>query len=170
VRDVTAGPVVISGNGGGRWTAFSNVTSPLAIKGTSQPLSIYATNPERAIDPEWGIYDSENIQLYYVKTEAGTDGYSIMTSLRITNSRNISIFGSTGNVQLNGSGGKGMIEVINSEDVIVTHAHPFKKGEDWNVFKEVHDGKTTNIPSATRLATFKRGAPVIDKPHLQVTK
>ena len=165
VRDVDAGTTYITGNGGGRWTAFFNVHYQLFIHGTDQALSMYATNPERAKDPEWEIKNAKNVTLYYVKTEAGTDGYIVMTSLRIIDSKNISVFGSTGNVLLDGSNGKGMIEVINCEDIIVTHANPFKQGPDWFTFKEIYKVKQIGIPSSMKLATYKRGEPVIGTPH-----
>jgi polygalacturonase len=157
VRDVSAGEVLITGNGGGRWPAFMNVGSQLLIKDTHEPLYMYATNPERAKDPEWAIEGSSNIKLFYVKTEAGTDGHSIMTSLRIKDSHNIMVFGSTGNVQLNGSDGMAMIEVEDCEDILITHANPFKSGPDWFVFKENYKGKEYTIRSDVKLALYKRG-------------
>jgi hypothetical protein len=156
VRSVNSRNVIINENGGGRWFALSNVGSQLKIEGTTQDLAMYATNPERASDPQYEIMNAENIRLFYVKTEAGTDGHSYMTSLRIRNSGNISVYGSTGNVQLNESGGLGMIEVINSDDVKVVHANPFKTGTNWFTLKEIYAKNVTGIIPGTKLAMYRR--------------
>jgi hypothetical protein len=168
VRDVTAGNVVITGNGGGRWYAFMNVGSQLLVDRTTQALRMYATNPERSKDPQWEIRNAENVQLYYVKTEAGTDGHSVMRSLLITDSKNISAYGSTGNVDLKNSGGMSMIEVANSNDVLITHVQPFRGGEGWYSFRERKDNAEVTIDPAMKLALFKRGRTVIDVPHLEL--
>jgi hypothetical protein len=166
VRDVTAGNVVISGNGGGKWYAFMNVGNQLLIDGTSQALRMYATNPERSKDPQWEIRGSEDVKLFYVKTEAGTDGHTVMRSLLVKDSRNISAFGSTGNVDLKNSNGMSMIEVKNSNDILITHVQPFRGGEGWYSFKETKDSAEITINPAMKIALFRRGRTLIEEAHL----
>jgi hypothetical protein len=156
VRDVNAGVVFINGNGGGRWYALMNVVNQLSIVGTKQNLMFYGANPERAIDPQWKIENAENVHIYWMKTEAGTDNYPPMTSMRIINSKNIEIFGSAGNVTLEKSPGMGVIEVIDSKNITICHVNMFKMGKEWHEIKETNGGIVTSVPSTQKLALYKR--------------
>lgn len=164
VRSISLGNINISGNGGGRWYAPFNVGSRTTIIGTTQPLAIYGFNPERAADPQTEIKDAENVRLYFVKTEAGVGGQGNSgghnSTIRITNSKNIAVFSCLGNVTL--SEDKGMIEVINSTDILATHVRGFQTGPDWYEIKETYNGITTGVRSGTTLSTFKRGAITVD--------
>jgi hypothetical protein len=160
VRSVSMGRIDISENGGGRWYAPFNVGSRTTVIGTTEPLAIYGFNPERAAEPQVEITDARNVRLYFVKTEAGVGGQghsgSHNTPVRITNSENIALFSCLGNVTL--SEDKALVEVINSNNVIVTHVRGFKSGAGWYEIKETIDGVTTGIRAGTTLATYKRGS------------
>jgi hypothetical protein len=156
VRCINTRNVIIKENGGGRWFAMSNVGSQLLIDGTSNYLAMYQSNPERASDPQYEIRNSENIKMFYVKTEAGTDGYQAMTTLRIINSRDIDVYSSTGNVQLDESDRMGMLEVINSNDIKIVHVNPFQQGTKWYILKETQNDSIFTLGPENKLAVFKR--------------
>jgi hypothetical protein len=160
VRSVSPGTININNDGGGKWYAIFNVSSQTFINGTRQSLSFYGFNPERAAIPQTEIKNAENVRLFFVKSEAGVGGQGHSgdhsTTIRIIDSRNIAVFGTTGNVTL--SNGLGMIEVINSTDVIATHAKSTKTGTDWYQLKETYAGTDMGVLANTTLATYKRGS------------
>jgi hypothetical protein len=156
VRCINTRNIIINENGGGRWFAMSNVGAQLLIDGTSSYLAMYETNPERAAHPQYEIRNSENIKMFYVKTESGTDGHPVMTTLRIEDSSNIDVYNSTGNVQLNGSDGMGMLEVINSNDIKIVHVNPFHQGTNWYIIKETYNDSINTLGPEYKLAIFKR--------------
>lgn len=163
-RSISPGRITITENGGGKWYAIFNVGSQTQINGTSQPLSIYGFNPERAADPQAEIRDAKNVRLYTVKTESGVSGRgnsgSHSTSVRIINSSNIGVFTCTGNVTL--SNNMALVEVINSSDVIVTHVESTKTPTDWSSLKEIVPGNEEIPTVKASLGTFIRGSA---KPH-----
>jgi hypothetical protein len=161
LRSISPGTIRIDQNGGGRWYAIFNVGSQTFIEGTNQPLAMYGYNPERAADPMTEIKNSENVYLYSVKTEAGVTGNGNSrehnTTIRIINSKNISVYTCSGNITL--SNKKGMVEIIDSNDILVTHGSSAKSGNEWNQIKEIINSQETAIPANIWLATYKRGNP-----------
>lgn len=162
VRNIRSGYFTYTGNGGGRLFQPNHTHSRLVIDGTHEPLYIYTMNPERATDPESEVKNSENIRIFFLKTEAGTDGKKPMRSIKIANSRNIAIYGVSGNVQLNESPGMAMIDIINCEDILITQARPWKTGSEWYTLKESFNGVTNTVASETRLSLFKRGSLLLE--------
>jgi hypothetical protein len=59
----------------------------------------------------------------------------------------------------------GMIEVIDSDDILITQVHPFKGGNDWYSLKESYKGTNVGISPSLKLAVYKRGNAIIDEPH-----
>jgi hypothetical protein len=164
VRSVSPREVHIHGNGGGRWTAIFNVGSQFLVEGTSQPLLMYAVNPERARDPQFEIRNARNVQVFFLKSEAGfteRGGNVILPSvpLKITKSRNVAVFGGTGNIDLASRPGSGMIEVTDCEDILCTHVRPWKGGPGWFTIKEVREGVVQGVGATHRLALYRRGEP-----------
>lgn len=125
---------------------------------------MYAVNPERTGDPQFEIRGTRNLQIFFLKSEAGfTDntGTVIRPSipLTISKSRNIAVFGGTGNIDLSSSPDSAMIEVTDCDDILCAHVRPWKSGEGWFTIKEVRDGVVNGVTASRRLALLKRGEP-----------
>jgi hypothetical protein len=163
VRDINPGNITITGNGGGKWHAIFNTGSHLTINATTEPLRIYAANPERTSDPQFQILNAQNVEMYYVKSEAGGTVSAVATSLKISNSGNIAVHGSTGNINLSATEGKAIIDVTNSENIVITHVHQFNSSsEPWFIIKEkIGTGNEIGIAANSKLAMYRRGNPVL---------
>jgi hypothetical protein len=167
--------ITITGSGGGRW--YANAPSEgsywmttlhedyrgYLIDGTTQPLSLYGVNVERILSPvQSEIKNSANVSIYYLKSEAGIaidePVYYRSTTLRISNSNNIRLFGLGGNVNLTDN--RGVLEIDNSDNILVTHLDSWKEGNDFLTLKEELGSDSFSIPSTTSLSVFKRA--VID--------
>ena len=167
----------ISGAGGGRWYAVCSDENKLwgvsghedyrvlLIEGTREPLSLYGVNVERSrSSPQMEIRDAQHVQVYYLKTESGThymegpgkgaDNRS--TSLRIRNSRDVSIFGCTGVVLLNPD--MALVEVQDSEEVLLTQVRPFKGENGWYSLRERAGATITRVDSTQGVSLFWRSS------------
>jgi hypothetical protein len=160
VRDVNPSNITITGNGGGKWYALFNTGSRLTVSGTSQPLKLYASNPERASDPQYQILNSKNVQMYYVKSEAGGSISSVATSLKISNSSNIEVYGCTGNINLSTSTGKAIMDITDCNDILIAHVHQFVSSTSpWFIIKEkIGAGAEVGVAANSKLALYRRGS------------
>lgn len=161
----------ITGNGGGRWFAFSiwngrfgNISHHpnfrhYLIDGTRQPLTMYAVNFERAAtSPQSEIRNARNIRIYYLKAEAGSSGAdSFNTPLLIDGSSNVAIYGSIGSIRL--VPGEAVLKVRESRDIRAVQYSSFHLDPNWATFVEDYLGDVTTVPGSERLAIFQRGAP-----------
>jgi hypothetical protein len=167
--------ITITGSGGGRW--YANAPSEgsywmttlhedyrgYLVDGTTQPLSLYGVNVERILSPvQSEIRNSSNVSIYYLKSEAGIaidePVYYLSTTLRIKGSQNIRLFGLGGNVNLTGN--RGVLEIENSDNILVTHLDSWKEGNNFLTLREDIGTDSFSIPSTTSLSVFKRS--VID--------
>ncbi|WP_083924988.1 glycosyl hydrolase family 28-related protein [Lamprocystis purpurea] len=190
VRDIMAGPIAsyygekisnpghtfrISGTGGGRWYAiaaewghlhgatYDPNYSHLLVEGTSQALAFYGLNIERdAVWPQAIIRDSANIDLFYLKVEADEwRGATPPGVLLIERSRNIRIFGMTGNAHPPGAS---LVTLDGSDDVMLTQVAGFRPKDDFFNVVELRSGSSLKIGGNTPLALFKRERGTLTRP------
>jgi hypothetical protein len=156
--------VNLTPNAGGRFYALRRIGARgenRLFEGTKQPIFIYTLNVERRkTNPQAYIKNSENIKIFYFKTEASPTGWNISggenlgnTSLAIIDSKNIKIYCSTGNVLTSDS--RPMIKVENSEEIVISQIKSFKTADFAHVHED-YNGKTSEIPSGTTVALFAR--------------
>lgn len=182
VRDIMVGPVSafygknisnpgqtfrISDTGGGRWFAvaaeWGNIHGAtydpryyhLLVEGTSQPLVFYGLNLERdAVWPQAMIRDSENIDLFYFKTEADEwKGRVPAGVLLLERSRKIRLFGMTGNAHPPGSS---LVTVDGGDTIQLSQVAGFKLGHDFANVVEIRSGVSRQVGGDTPLALFER--------------
>jgi hypothetical protein len=159
VRSVNPGlNITVTGNGGGRWSAIYNHKHQFFVDGTTEPLSIYGFNPERAANPQCQIKNSKNVNLYYVKSETHIENNPFPLSdyaiaVKIINSSDINIHTSAGNFELKDQ--MGMFEIENSTNISINHVRPFKNAATWYNVKETNGSSISTIPSATPFALYK---------------
>lgn len=150
----------LSGNGGGRFYGLMAMGRPLVLSGLRQPAAFYALNVERiTVNPQSEIRNCERVRVYYYKVEAGTiqrpnagDGN---TPCRIADSRDVRIYCLYGNVRQLGD--KPMLEVANSNDLMVSQLKAFQPGGFPHITETSGPAKAT-VPSATACALFLREA------------
>jgi hypothetical protein len=131
---------------------------PLVWSGLRQPTAFYALNVERVTsNPQSEFRNCEHVRVYYFKVEAGTiqranagDGN---TPCRIADSRDVRLYCFYGNaLQL---GDKPMLEVANSDDVVVSQLKAFRPGTFPHVTETVGQTKAT-VPSSKACALLVR--------------
>jgi hypothetical protein len=150
----------MSGNAGGRFYGVMAMGRPLVWSGLRQPTAFYALNVERVTsNPQSEIRNCEHLRVYYYKVEAGTiqraDAGDGNTPSRISNSRDVRIYCLYGNVlQL---GDKPMLDVENSEDVVVAQLKAFRPGTFPHVTETIAQSKAT-VPSSRTCALMVRDA------------
>jgi len=160
VRSLNAGVVKISGHGGGRWPALFQTGRQLTIEGTSEPLMLYGTNPERAADPQWRIVNASNVQIFYLKSETGLGNGSYSTSLRVEGSHHVAVHGVTGNLTM--ASGQAVLDLVDSDDVVVTHVHPFNTSAGWSLLRSKQGaGAPLVVAGDKKLGLFKLGSPAL---------
>ena len=148
----------MSGNAGGRFYGVMAMGRPLVWSGLRQPTAFYALNVERVTsNPQSEIKNCEHVRVFYYKVEAGTiqranagDGN---TPCRIADSRDVRIYCLYGNVlQL---GDKPMLDVVNSDDVVVSQLKAFRPGTFPHITETVGQAKAT-VPSSQACALYVR--------------
>lgn len=148
----------LSGNGGGRFYGLMAMGRPLIFSGLRQPTAFYALNVERiTVNPQSEIKNCEHLRVYYYKVEAGTiqrpnagDGN---TPCRISDSRDVRIYCFYGNVRQLGD--RPMLDVVNSQDVLVAQLKAFSPG-GFPHLTETVSGVRNQIPSSKICALFVR--------------
>jgi len=75
------------------------------------------------------------------------------TPLAIVSSRNVRIYCANGNVLMDGT--RPMIEVVNSEQVLISHAKSFRTG-DFAQVREVRGESVVEVPSDRASALLAR--------------
>lgn len=166
--------VSITGNGGGRW--YHHWLKPrlsshpdaryLLVESTQQPLSFYSLCVEYAAEDTTmvEIRDARDVQVFGFKTETyfkhGTERSRFATPLRIRDSKGISIFSHDGKSEA--TKGEGIIEVIDSKDVRISHVRRWGKDylsapDDWFLVREVNHGKTVGSTAEHFLNLYRSG-------------
>jgi hypothetical protein len=153
----------ISGNGGGRFYGVMAMGRPLILSGLRQPTAFYALNVERVtVNPQSQIENCSGVRIYYFKVEAGTiqrpgagDGN---TPCRISDSHDIGVYCMYGNVRQ--LGGRPMLEVVDSDQVVVSQVKAFRAAE-FSHLVEMRGQEKHEVPSSRICALFLRFS---DKP------
>ncbi|GEM_PF-2172933 len=149
----------LTGNAGGR---FYGLAVAINDNGTTMPISFYAYNIERAqSNPMSIIQNAKNVRVYYQKSEAGTDGTGLDTNtpIQILNSSNVRIYCVSGNVS--NTGGRPMIDVVNSTDLLVSQAKSFNTAGTFFNIRETIGTMVFEIPTTYMSALYVRN-PVTD--------
>lgn len=143
----------VSGNGGGRFCGVTSIYRGLAVEGTTQPCRFYALNVERVPrNPQSEISNARNVRIYFIKVEATPRGFGVgvaentgNTALRISASRDLRLYCVNGNVET--SEKRAMVELVDSGDVVITHAKSFRTA-DFPQVRETRGGKVVvEVPS-----------------------
>ena len=131
-----------SGSGGGRWYNLENFDywchGPdyrfFLAEETTEPLRIYHLQPQfNNSEAMIEFRGSENIDVYSSKCEGDN------ALLWITKCRNIRLFGLNGLIVP--SPGREIIRITGSDDILLTHIHPFIKEQGivhWGDFISFH--------------------------------
>ncbi|MBN8730954.1 MAG: hypothetical protein J0L64_10455 [Acidobacteria bacterium] len=151
----------IRGNGGGRFCGVTGIGRGFRVDGTRERVAFYSLNVERIrTNPQSEIRNARNVRIYYLKVEAAPHGYGVgvaegtgNTPLGITDSREIHIYGVNGNVVT--AEKRPMIDITNSDKILVFHAKSFKTG-DFAQVRETRAGKSIEIPSDRAAALLIR--------------
>lgn len=156
------------GNGGGRWYGmaaewgdFNGAThhpdyAHLLVDGTTQPLAFYGLNIERdAVWPQAEIRNAENVDFYYLKVEATAwpKGAVPPGVLKITNSRDIRLFGLTGNARPPDAA---IVELTDSSDYLLTQIAGFQPAPNFANILERRGGQTVRADGSTPVTWFRR--------------
>jgi hypothetical protein len=135
----------------------------ILISGTRQPMKIYGCNAERAFsEGQMKIVNSKNIDVYYLKSEAGYGGIGgtameANVALTVRDSENVHLYAYSGVTELHN--GMGAVEFYDCENVSAANmvkANTSGSDAGWNYVKEVYNGTTYNIPAYKQVALFKR--------------
>lgn len=165
------GTYAIRGNGGGRWYGLAaewnrmkrDTSEPgyrhLVIEGTRQPLAMYGVNIERGLsDPQIEIVDADKVTIYYLKSETLEHQGERAGVLQINDSRNIALFGYSGNAR---PSGRAIIQVADSQDVILANITPVRPDKTFD---------TVSVQVGSNLVTINGVFPVtlvrLGTPHL----
>lgn len=173
--------VLITGNGGGRWYDFWNDSDAgqgstyrhIKIDGTSEPLKIYMLNAETDTDlPQAEIVNASNVQVFQTKWEgdAVVNGVTKRINqpvLDITNSTDISVFGFSGNAELDDDGSSPLnaddyVVKINSGDRLLAAQNNFQKSTaDEDHYGWFRDAGPTTIttPHNEQFVLYRRNNP-----------
>lgn len=151
----------LSGNGGGRFCGVTGMREGFHVEGTKERTAFYALNVERVrTNPQSEIRNARNVRIYYFKTEATPTGFGVgvaehtgNTSLAIVNSRNVRIYCVNGNVVT--SEKRPMVDVVDSDDILISQAKSFKTG-DFSQVREVRGKSAVEIPSDRAAALLVR--------------
>jgi hypothetical protein len=162
--------ITVTGNGGGRWSALYNHKHQFYIDGTSQGLTLYGFNPERAANPQVEIKNARNIKMYYIKSEthSTTEIYpqnAYATTIKMINSSDVSIFGATGLIDLIDQ--MPMFQIENCSNIQINHVRTIKNASSWLLLKEQKGASVYTIPSNAYLAMYKSGAGLVGATELK---
>ncbi len=173
--------VLITGNGGGRWYDFWNDSDAgqgsgyrhLKIDGTSEPLKFYMLNAETDTDlPQVEIVDAANVQIFQTKWEgaAKVNGVTKRINqpvLEVSNSTDISVFGFSGNAELDDDGSNPLnaddyVVKFNNGDRVLAAQNNFQKSTaDVDHYGWFRDAGPTTIttPHNEQFVLFRRNNP-----------
>jgi hypothetical protein len=151
----------ITGNGGGRFCGVTGIHQGFRVEGTKEPIAFYALNVERIrTNPQSEIRNARNVRIYFLKVEATPTGYGVgvaegtgNTPLAIVNSRDVRVYCVNGNVVT--AEKRPMVDVINSEQILISHAKSFKTG-DFSQVREVRGKAVIEVPSDRASALLVR--------------
>ena len=157
---LTSGSLALSGHGGGQFYGVMAMGRQFVLKGTREPTSFYALNVERIVtNPQSELRDCEHVRVYYFKVESGTiqrpNAGDANTPCRISGSRDVRVYCMYGNVK--GLNDRAMLEVQNSQDVVVSQLKAFNPGSFPHLV-ERRGGEKNEIPSSKTCALFVREA------------
>jgi len=158
---------VVRGNGGGRWYGLAaewnrisaSTRGPgyrnLLVESTHEPLAMYGLNIERGLsDPQAEIIDSQNVSIYYLKGESlGTLGGAAAV-LHVRRSRNISLFGYSGNARPKGNT---VLKIIDSEDVLLANVMPVRPGRGFETLEIQDKSGVTRIGGQFPVSIYRQG-------------
>jgi hypothetical protein len=151
----------ITRHGGGRFYGVTGIGQGFRVEDTGRPVAFYALNVERIrTNPQSEIRNARNVRIYYLKVEATPVGYGGTigqntgnTPLAIRNSRDVRVYCVNGNVTT--AEKRPMVDVVDSEGVVVTHAKSFRTG-DFAQVREVHGKTVVEVPSDRAAALLVR--------------
>lgn len=151
----------ITGNGGGRFCGVTSIFQGFRVRGTRRPIAFYALNVERVRNnPQSEIRDASNVRIYFLKVEASPTGYGVgvaegtgNTPLAIFNSQDVRIYCVNGNVVT--AEKRPMVDVVDSDRILITHAKSFKTG-DFPQVREVRGKTVFEVPSDRASALLVR--------------
>jgi hypothetical protein len=152
----------IRGNGGGRFCGVTGIRQGFRVEGTKQRVAFYALNVERIrTNPQSEIRNAENVRIYFLKVEATPTGYGVgvaektgNTPLAIVNSRDVRVYCVNGNVTT--SEKRPMVDIVNSDRILVSHAKSFRTGDFPQVRESRGDAVIIEIPSDRASALLVR--------------
>jgi hypothetical protein len=152
--------------GGGRWYG---VAAPweklrsvskgrdyrhLRIQGTKEPLAIYGLNVERShSNPQSEINNAENVSIYYLKGE--TLEHENHSVLSIADSRNVAVFGYSGNATPLGNS---LISLNGSEEILLANVAPVRQRKGFYTVSEEYEGKSIVASGEKAVVLFKRSS------------
>jgi hypothetical protein len=142
----------VTGNGGGRFCGVTGIRQGFQVDGTRQPAAFYALNVERIrTNPQSEIRNARQVRIYYLKVEATPTGYGVgvaentgNTPLAIVDSNDVRLYCVNGNVVT--AEKRPMVDLVNSRQVLVSHAKSFKTG-DFPQLRETFQGEVITVPS-----------------------
>ena len=157
-------------HGGGRWYG---VAAPwerlravskgsdyrhLRIADSKEPLAIYGLNIERShSDPQSEIRNSENVSIYYLKGETlERENHPVLS---IVDSRNIEVFGYSGNAM---PVGNAVISLAESEHIVLANVAPIRQSESfWTVSDIYQKSPSYRVSGRRAVVLFKRLAGIV---------
>lgn len=142
----------VTGNGGGRFCGVTGIRQGFRVDGTRQPVALYALNVERIrTNPQSEIRNARQVRIYYLKVEATPTGYGVgvaentgNTPLAIVDSSDVRLYCVNGNVTT--AEKRPMVDLVNSRQVLVSHAKSFKTG-DFPQIRETFQGEVITVSS-----------------------
>lgn len=152
----------------GEYTFLLGLTSHpdyrhIFISGTEQPLKLYGCNAERAASKgQVEIVNSKNVDIYYLKSEAGygkigNETTTANVALAVRNSDNIHLYAYSGVTELEDD--MAAVEFYNSTNISAVNmvkTNTDGSNEGWNYVKEICGGVEFKIPATKQVALFKR--------------
>lgn len=143
---------VVRGQGGGRWYAVAAEWTRLRasgtdegyrhllIEGTREPLHMYGVNVERApVHPQAEIRNAQHVSIYYLKGESKPPHAGI---LRIRDSRDVNVFGYSGNAAPEG---RALISVETSSQVRLVNIAPLHPGAQFDTAMQARNDKILRV-------------------------
>lgn len=161
----------IAGSGGGRWyglaaewnrmspTTIGSKSKNLQIEGTREPLAMYGLNIERGLsDPQAEIANAENVSIYYLKGESLGKHGGTASVLRVTGSKNISLFGYSGNARPKANA---VLKIEKSSDVVLANVMPVRPGKDFDTVQIAGDSGVDSVDGRYPVALWRIGTPAV---------
>jgi hypothetical protein len=165
--------VLITGSGGGRWynseptneASTSDQTlefRSIKVDGTSEPLHFYQMNASERCNGQSGIEiaNASNVTIYSIKHEDGHK--NAPEALRVTNSRNIRVFGHAGNGGNDMVAGDDMYHIENCESILLANlaimaAFTAIPTRPWDMIDETFGAARVHLSGDKSPIYYKRG-------------